>query len=79
MEGESGDSRRASGARRLTLRQIAAAYTPTRLRDMLFLHGIALSAARQAIRDDQARLEEQLYVPREWADAYGGEAAEAND
>lgn len=56
------------------MRRLAAAYSPARLRDMLFLHGLALSAARQALRDDEPRPDERLYVPREWSDLYGGEA-----
>lgn len=61
------------------MRQLAAAYSPSRLRDMFFLHGLALSAARQALRDEQPRREEPLYVPREWSDAYGGQAADTDD
>lgn len=60
------------------MRQLAASYAPTRLRDMIFLHGLALSAARQALREDEPPPEEQLYVPRDWVDAYGGDAAEAS-
>ncbi len=57
--------------RRLTMRQLAASYSPRRFGDFIFLHGLARIAARQALRDD-----ERLYVPREWERAHGTEAIE---
>jgi hypothetical protein len=41
--------------------QLAAGYTPRRIRDLLFLHGLAVLAARRALREGDA-----LYVPPEW-------------
>ena len=45
------------------MRQLAASYSPSRVGDLIFLHGLAISAARRALREG-----EPLYVPREWAD-----------
>ena len=51
------------------MRRAARLYAPTRMWDYLFLHGLALQAARHALRDD-----DRLYVPREWEDAGGPDA-----
>ena len=40
---------------------LAASYSPRRIGDFVFLHGLARIAAHQALRR-----EERLYVPREW-------------
>ena len=45
--------------------QLAASYSPRRIGDYMFLHGLARSAARQALRADS-----RLYVPREWERAH---------
>jgi hypothetical protein len=50
------------GKRRgVTMRQLAASYSPRGIRDYFFLHGLARIAARRTLRTD-----DRLYVPREW-------------
>ena len=44
---------------------LAASYSPRRIADFVFLHGLARIAARQALRAD-----DRLYVPREWDHAH---------
>ncbi len=39
-----------------------AGYRPRRMTDYLFLHGLALRAARRTLREDRAK----LYPPAEW-------------
>jgi hypothetical protein len=46
---------------RVTMGHAARSYTPTSPADFFFLRGLALVAARHALRED-----EKLYVPREW-------------
>lgn len=50
---------------------LAATYSPRRVGDFVFLHGLARIAARQALRAD-----ERLYVPREWEHAHRPEGIE---
>ena len=53
------------GKRRpVTMRDLATSYRPRRIGDLLFLHGLARIAARQALRTG-----DPLYVPREWQPA----------
>lgn len=49
----------------ITMRELAAGYAPRKLRDHLFLHGLAVIAARRALREG-----DRLYVPREWERAH---------
>ena len=51
----------------ITMRQLAAVYSPKGVRDHLFLHGLAVLAARRALREG-----DRLYVPREWERADPG-------
>jgi len=61
-----------AGQRRRVMRRAARMYTPTRMWDYLFLHGLALQAARRALRED-----DRLFVPLEWQDADdSGDASE---
>lgn len=46
------------------MRELAAGYAPRKARDHLFLHGLAVIAARRALREG-----DRLYVPREWEQA----------
>ena len=59
----SGRAGRRPGDKRpaVTMGQLAAAYSPKRIRDLLFLHGLAVLAARRALREG-----DPLYVPSEW-------------
>ena len=51
--------------------ELAAGYRPKGVRDHLFLHGLAVLAARRALRAGDA-----LYVPREWERAGSDPAAD---
>ena len=46
---------------RVTMRESGRNYSPTSAADFFFLHGLALVAARHALREP-----EPLYVPRDW-------------
>lgn len=62
MAGETGSRGRSRRRPGPTVRSLARSYSPRRLLDLLFLHSLALSAARRSLRD----VEPPLYVPREW-------------
>jgi hypothetical protein len=56
------------------MRQLAAEYRPKGVRDHLFLHGLAILAARQALRAGDS-----LYVPREWEGDPSDRAGDGDD
>ncbi len=61
------------------MRQLAAEYRPKGVRDHLFLHGLAILAARQALRAGDSRAGDSLYVPREWEGDPSDRAGDGDD
>ncbi len=61
MTDEAGPQRRRLKRPKVTMSNLAASYSPRRIGDFVFLHGLARVAAHQALRAD-----DRLYVPREW-------------
>lgn len=49
---------------RVTMGHAGRSYSPTSTADLFFLHGLAVVAARHALREG-----EKLYVPPEWEES----------